>query len=99
LQEKSYAEQSKVLREEVSMMLHKMEDDDDTLHQLELIDVLQRLGVAYHFDAQIKKILQNHFNNNIIVVDNKLKGNKNMYATTLEFRLLRQHGYHLSTGT
>ncbi|KAF7836509.1 myrcene synthase, chloroplastic-like isoform X2 [Senna tora] len=78
------------------MMLYNMVDDDEPLHQLEFIDVLERLGVAYHFETEINNILENHYKN-IIKVD-KLKGSeKDLYATSLEFRLLRQHGFHVST--
>lgn len=89
MQEESYKEQSRVLREEVRMMLCKVENH---LDQLELIDVLQRLGVAYHFNNEIMNILDNIYNMGTF------KRKKNLHATALEFRLLRQHGYNISTG-
>lgn len=64
------------------------------LDQLELIDTLQRLGLAYHFETEIRNMLHNIYNNE----DDKWK-KENLYATSLEFRLLRQHGYHVSQGT
>ncbi|KAJ0017280.1 hypothetical protein Pint_11432 [Pistacia integerrima] len=42
------------LKEEVKLMLHSV----DPLHQLELIDHLERLGVSYHFQDEIKRILK-----------------------------------------
>ncbi|KAF7834256.1 terpene synthase [Senna tora] len=78
------------------MMLYNINNVDESLHQLELIDVLQRLGVSYHFETEINNILENHYKN--INKMDKLKGcEKDLYATSLQFRLLRQHGYHLST--
>ncbi|KAF7836508.1 terpene synthase 10-like [Senna tora] len=81
------------------MMLYKKEEEEEEepLHQHEFIDVLERLGVSYHFETEINNILENHYKN-IIKMD-KLKGSdeKDLYATSLEFRLLRQHGYHVST--
>ncbi|KAL1300282.1 hypothetical protein HN51_044960 [Arachis hypogaea] len=85
--EESYKEKIKVLREEVRMVLCKVEK---MLDQLELIDVLQRLGIAYHFNNEIWNIL-----NNIYYMDNSEK--KSLHVTALEFRLLRQHGYNIST--
>ena len=75
------------------MMLHKVVDP---LEQLELIDILQRLGLSYHFEGEIKRILEGLFNINDHG-DDKWK-TKNLYATTLKFRLLRQHGYSVSQG-
>ncbi|KAK7243798.1 hypothetical protein RIF29_38610 [Crotalaria pallida] len=85
--EEKYTEQSKVLREEVRVMLSNVENQ---LDQLELIDLLQRLGVAYHFNEEIMNILDN------IYSMDTCKRKKNLHATALEFRLLRQHGYNTS---
>ncbi|KAK7324161.1 hypothetical protein VNO77_27684 [Canavalia gladiata] len=86
--EEKYLDQSKVLREEVRIMFGRLENH---LDQLEFIDELQRLGVAYHFTNEIKNILDN------IYKMDAFKRNKNLRATALEFRLLRQHGYDIST--
>ncbi|XP_045799686.1 terpene synthase 10-like [Trifolium pratense] len=85
--EELYAVNCRMLREEVRMMLCKMENEVD---QLEFIDVLQRLGVAYHFTDEIKNILDNIYNTQTS------KSKKNLHATALKFRLLRQHGYDIS---
>ncbi|XVF61827.1 hypothetical protein PTKIN_Ptkin08bG0162100 [Pterospermum kingtungense] len=71
---------------EVRMMLDKVMDP---LEKLELVDTLQRLGLSYHFHNEIKNILES------IRADQGegLWKNDNLYATALEFRLLRQHGY------
>ncbi|KAI5440774.1 hypothetical protein KIW84_010302 [Lathyrus oleraceus] len=88
MQEDMYAEKCKVLREEVRMMFNKMENEVD---QLEFVDVLQRLGVDYHFNNEIRNMLDNIYNTQT----SKLKNN--LYATALKFRILRQHGYDIST--
>ncbi|MED6149341.1 hypothetical protein PIB30_061406, partial [Stylosanthes scabra] len=85
--EESYIKQREVLKEEARMMLCKVENH---VHQLEMIDVLQRLGVAYHFKDEMKNLLDNIYNMEIF------KTKKILYATALEFRLLRQHGYDIS---
>jgi (+)-delta-cadinene synthase len=90
MQDEMYAKECRVLREEVWMIFNKIENEID---QLEFVDVLQRLGVAYHFTNEIRNILDNIYNTQ----SSKLKNN--LYATTLKFRLLRQHGYNISTGT
>ncbi|KAK8358959.1 hypothetical protein V6Z12_A04G061200 [Gossypium hirsutum] len=69
------------------MMLGNMVDP---LEKLELIDTLQRLGLSYHFDTEINRTLKNISIDRISTVSWK---KDNLYATALEFRLLRQHGY------
>ncbi|KAG6746083.1 hypothetical protein POTOM_050596 [Populus tomentosa] len=58
--------------------------------QLDLIDAIQRLGVAYHFETEIEEALQHIYNNRIDMED------EDLYNTALGFRLLRQHGYNVS---
>jgi len=63
------------------------------LDQLEFIDTLQRLGLAYHFEEEITNTLKN--------INRNRKNNWNkvdLYATAIEFRILRQHGYHVPEG-
>ncbi|XP_038900957.1 terpene synthase 10-like [Benincasa hispida] len=64
----------------------------DSLEQLELIDTLQNLGISYHFESEIKDILE-RISNKFYKEDQKTKG---LYATSLEFRLLRQHQFYIS---
>ncbi|GMN64055.1 hypothetical protein TIFTF001_033115 [Ficus carica] len=58
---------------------------DDPLAQLEHVDILQRLGLSYHFEEEINSMLEE-------ICKNKSKRNS-LYYTALEFRLLQQHGY------
>ncbi|MBA0746767.1 hypothetical protein Gogos_009257 [Gossypium gossypioides] len=87
VQDESYNERASKLQEEVRMMLGNMVD---SLEKLELIDTLQRLGLSHHFEAEINKTLKNISTDRIGTAAWK---KDNLYATALEFRLLRQHGY------
>ncbi|KAA3453118.1 terpene synthase 10-like isoform X1 [Gossypium australe] len=87
VQDESYKERSRRLKEEVRMMLGNVVDP---LEKLELVDTLQRLGLSYHFEDEINNTLKNISTDRISTAAWK-KGN--LYATALEFRLLRQHGY------
>ncbi|XP_017245789.2 terpene synthase 10 [Daucus carota subsp. sativus] len=71
------------LKERVRMLLNK--EDTDNLRKLELVDSVQRLGVGYHFKNEINRILEAVYNNE------KWYGKDNLHATSLKFRLLRQH--------
>ncbi|WOG94910.1 hypothetical protein DCAR_0314207 [Daucus carota subsp. sativus] len=73
------------LKENVRFLLNK--EDLDSLHKLELVDAIQRLGVSYHFEDEIKRILEAIYNN-----DEKLNS-QDLHATSLKFRLLRQHNF------
>ncbi|KAM4128988.1 hypothetical protein ACJW30_02G210700 [Castanea mollissima] len=78
----SYTRIVNKLKEEVRMMLDKMEDP---VNKLELIDLLQKLGLSYHFE---------HIYDNIS--NNDTWDKEALYAVALKFRLLRQHGYNVS---
>ncbi|KAK8475934.1 hypothetical protein V6N12_000047 [Hibiscus sabdariffa] len=86
-----YAKRVEELKGKVKMVLNDIVEHDQLLDQLEMIDNLQRLGVAYHFDDEINNMLGNIFENS----NNQMREN-NLYATALEFRLLREYGYHSS---
>ncbi|CAH2078848.1 unnamed protein product [Thlaspi arvense] len=87
-------ERVQLLKEEVRNMLNETEG---LLQQLELVDTLQRLGVSYHFEREIKKILTNV---HVKTVRHKNRVDRKryewLYATALEFRLLRQHGFSIA---
>ena len=68
-------------------------DIGDLSQQLGLIDALQRLGVAYHFEREIQEALEHiymTFNVKIDVDD--------LYKVSLSFFLLRQEGFKVSCG-
>ncbi|CAL2254850.1 unnamed protein product [Prunus armeniaca] len=65
----------------------------DFSYQMKLIDAIQRLDVAYHFEKEIEEALEhiyaaNHFHDD--------DGDGDLYNVSLGFRLLRQHGHNVS---
>lgn len=72
--------------------------------QLNLIDELQRLGVAYHLDRDIQEALEQHMHAGYDH-DNKRADSSgdddydhDLYNVALRFRLLRQQGFRVSCG-
>ncbi|KAF5478804.1 hypothetical protein F2P56_005335 [Juglans regia] len=63
---------------------------DQPSKQLNIIDVLQRLGVAYHFERDIGEALERIYASSGASDDNDL------YNVSLHFRLLRQQGFRVS---
>ncbi|KAG8385682.1 hypothetical protein BUALT_Bualt03G0070500 [Buddleja alternifolia] len=91
---KEYIEQTEKLKKQVKIMLNDTEVDQ--LDQLELIDNLQRLDIAYHFGDGIQNILESIYQKtHKFDHDNNRHIKKDLYTTSLQFRLLRQHGYHI----
>ncbi|KAJ9139583.1 hypothetical protein P3X46_030307 [Hevea brasiliensis] len=78
------------LKEEVKMMLERA---TNPLDQLEIIDTLERFGVAYHYEDQTGTKLKSIYDN--IIDKQRLKQEPHLYATALQFRLLRKHGYNV----
>ncbi|XP_059664573.1 probable terpene synthase 9 [Cornus florida] len=62
---------------------------EDISTQLNFIDSMQRLGVAYHFEEEIGKCIRS-----IACWDATCS---DLYTTALRFRLLRAHGYSISS--
>lgn len=60
--------------------------------KLVLIDTLERLGVAYHFEEELENQLQQIF-------DVHSYDDEDLFTTALGFRLLRQHRHHASSST
>ncbi|GAB4858960.1 hypothetical protein Ancab_010432 [Ancistrocladus abbreviatus] len=81
------AEQLEQLKKEVKLEL--LEAAEKPIELLNLIDSIQRLGVAYHFEEEIEHGLRNVYN----TVHNSTE---NLHHATLRFRLLRQHGFYES---
>ncbi|KAJ6410287.1 hypothetical protein OIU84_007104 [Salix udensis] len=80
------------LREQVKREILLAAASNDSSQSLDLVDAIQRLGVAYHFESEIEEALQRIHNNHI-----DMEGG-DLYSTALGFRLLRQHGYNVSCG-
>ncbi|XP_050247221.1 sesquiterpene synthase 2-like [Quercus robur] len=64
---------------------------DHLSQQLHLIDALQCLGVAYHFEREIQEALEH-----IYTAFNDKNDVDDLYKVSLSFRLLRQEGFKVS---
>nr|QXF31170.1 beta-patchoulene synthase [Dendrobium catenatum] len=90
LESKMSVEEQKQRNEGLQIEIRKILNDAiDPLQSLELIDSIQRLGVAYHFEKEINDILCRVHRINIDDCD--------LYAIALHFRLLRQQRYHITS--
>ncbi|KAH0708001.1 hypothetical protein KY289_013077 [Solanum tuberosum] len=84
--------QEKVEVDEYKETIRKMlvEAPEGSEQKLVLIDTMQRLGVAYHFDNEIETSIQNIF-------DASQQNNDNLHVVSLRFRLVRQQGHYMSS--
>ncbi len=86
------SEHEKLKQEARKMIIAGIEDPSKNL---DLIDTIQRLGVSYHFEEEIKELLEKmHGNLDAFVKDNA----DHLHQISLCFRLLRQQGYKVSCG-
>ncbi|CAI9115033.1 OLC1v1015867C1 [Oldenlandia corymbosa var. corymbosa] len=90
------AKEIEMLKEEVRIMLIKVKEAK-TSEKLELIDTIERLGISYHFEKEIDELLEQIYlqNGNNSNAEEDLQND--LYATALLFRLLRQHGFNISS--
>ncbi|XP_011080335.1 gamma-cadinene synthase [Sesamum indicum] len=88
VQEK-YAQDIEAPKEEARSMLTAK--GSRTADRLILIDTLERLGVAYHFEQEIEDQLQEIFQ-----FHPKDENHYDLFTTALQFRLLRQHRHFVS---
>ncbi|KAL0353567.1 UNVERIFIED_CONTAM: Germacrene-D synthase [Sesamum angustifolium] len=65
---------------------------DDSAQKIQLIDVVQRLGVGYHFEEEIDKSLRYMHDTYLEYSSN----DSDLRTIALRFRLLRQQGYPVS---
>ncbi|KAI6670486.1 hypothetical protein NL676_005371 [Syzygium grande] len=70
-------------------------DADKPSLKLDMIDQIQRLGIAYHFTSDIDHVLK-QLNKTCFVCNNGDYDIDDLYMVALLFRLLRQHGYRIS---
>ncbi|CAL1358237.1 unnamed protein product [Linum trigynum] len=90
-----------VLKEEVREMLTnevKSSGDHEAIiaDKLRLIDAVQRLGIGYHFDAEIEKALEKIHDMGGDLFSNIGDKSTDLYHAALRFRLLRQQGFPAS---
>ncbi|KAD3641566.1 hypothetical protein E3N88_30790 [Mikania micrantha] len=83
------------LKERVRKELVVFEESSTLQHTklLELIDAVQRLGVAYHFEDEIMECLTSIY----VTYGDKSNEEGSLQSTSLLFRLLRQQGFNVSS--
>lgn len=69
----------------------KLQASIKATEKLKLIDHIQRLGISYYFEDIIHGILQ--------LECAAFSAEEDLFTTALRFRLLRDAGFHVSTGT
>ncbi|KAK1429360.1 hypothetical protein QVD17_11568 [Tagetes erecta] len=85
-----YNARADTLKEAVKMVLHEL---GNPLSTLETVDDLQRLGISYRFEDDIRTLLEGIYENYYKTHDKWISMDLNLKA--LGFRLLRQHGYYV----
>ncbi|THU59403.1 hypothetical protein C4D60_Mb07t01800 [Musa balbisiana] len=90
MEEEQNAARISKLEEEVVKLIQEEKGLED---QLQLIDHLQQLGVAYHFKDDIKDALGSIHGS---LEDTSMLLKDNLHATALLFRLLRENGFDVS---
>ncbi|KAK3427095.1 hypothetical protein EUGRSUZ_F03400 [Eucalyptus grandis] len=82
------------LKGEVKKMLTDIMDKP--LKKLHLIDQIQRLGIEYHFEREIDEQLE-QIHKSYSRLDHEDFKVDDLHIVALIFRLLRQHGYNISS--
>ena len=90
-EEDSVLKKLEELKEEARSMFVAAEKHSE---KLSLIDSLQCLGLSYHFEDEINKILD-QIQNSAHVDEEDVE---DLYIVALKFRLLRQRGFFVSCG-
>ncbi|KAF7141473.1 hypothetical protein RHSIM_Rhsim06G0156000 [Rhododendron simsii] len=78
------------LKQEVRKLVKTSTPQEHPSVLLNLFDSMQRLGVAYHFEEEIKDALN-------LVQFHDFPAD--LYTTSLQFRLRRDHGYTIGSGS
>uniref|UniRef100_A0A8R7P8P9 Terpene synthase N-terminal domain-containing protein n=1 Tax=Triticum urartu TaxID=4572 RepID=A0A8R7P8P9_TRIUA len=76
-------------KEEVRQIIIDTAKCSDLPQKLELVDMLQRIGVDYHYGKEINELLSDIHDGNIELLD--------LRTASLQFYLLRKHGYCVSS--
>ncbi|KAL0323919.1 UNVERIFIED_CONTAM: Viridiflorene synthase [Sesamum calycinum] len=85
-----YAQEIESLKEKVRRMI--VSNNNNMAEKLNLIDSIERLGVSYHFEREIEEQILNSYN-----ACSRFESD-DLHTVALYFRLLRQHGHHISSG-
>nr|GEV84338.1 (E)-beta-ocimene synthase, chloroplastic-like [Tanacetum cinerariifolium] len=88
-------ERVKELEQKVRLLLNSDYENGSlgVLQVLEHINDIERLGLGYRFKNDITRALSTITDRNIVEIEGK---EDNVFAASLRFRLLRQHGYDVS---
>nr|AIW00681.1 a-bisabolol synthase [Matricaria chamomilla var. recutita] len=83
------------LKEEVrnKLMIRACNEASRYIKLIQLIDVVERLGLAYHFEKEIEESLQHIY----VTYGDKWINYNNIESLSLWFRLLRQNGFNVSS--
>lgn len=84
-----------MLKEKVKEMLMIDASDPININSIELINLLCRLGLSYHFESEIEQQLTHMFNHLPQLFDDN---DYDLYTTALFFQVLRQHGFKMTCG-
>ncbi|CAH9100339.1 unnamed protein product [Cuscuta europaea] len=87
----AYEKEIENLKEQTRKMLLLASTTCNTAEILKFIDVLERLGIAYHFEKEIEDQLH------LIYTVTQEEANDDLEMAALKFRLLRQHGFKISS--
>ena len=68
----------------------ELRSTSEPLKAMNLIDTLQRLGLAYHFEDDMNAMLSQ--------LSSSGQSDGDLFATALRFRLLRHNGHKISSG-
>ncbi|XP_050226495.1 probable terpene synthase 6 [Mercurialis annua] len=83
------------LKEKAKEML--LISTEDLLQNIELINLLCRLGLSYHFESEIDEQLSYIFSNlNLDDLSDDFDSGSDLHNMATLFQILRQHGYNVS---
>lgn len=90
VQEKKYTTLVDELKDDVRRLIHA--ETDVPLEKLQLLDSVQRLGLNYQFQKDIKQAID------VICSADETWLGDDLHLTALWFRILREHGFAVSQG-
>eukprot|EP00253_Pinus_taeda_P013031 PITA_13031 len=102
----TYRERGETLVEDIKhRFLNDMKDScsdaaDDLIRRLQMVDIIECLGIDRHFQPEIKEAIDyvyRYWNETGIGLGSRNSGIKDLYSTALGFRALRMHRYNVSS--
>ncbi|KAK2376443.1 putative terpene synthase [Trifolium repens] len=99
-----YASESTELDQNIMVQIEPLKNNvrkmlvsktEEPLTKVHLIDLICRLGLSYHFENEIEEILQ-RIHKNYVENGEIITFEDNLNSLAVLFRLLRQHGLHVS---